>query len=93
MTRYCTCDQWEKGIKAVSGPIHLQSLRSGGQYQFDQDYIFLFCPWCGVRLVSPCRHCGSPSNEKTGNTLYWEDEKNFCSPECVMEDYVKEGRN
>ena len=48
---YPPCDKWEDGIKAVNGPIHLQSMRSGGGYQFDQKFTFNYCPWCGEKLV------------------------------------------
>ncbi|HDZ27357.1 MAG TPA: hypothetical protein ENH65_12710 [Candidatus Aminicenantes bacterium] len=90
MTRYCKCDQWkeleEKRLSHI-GTISPQETRSV------ELSSFLFCPWCGVRLVSPCWHCGSPSDEQTGNTLYWEGEKNFCSVECVMEAEMEKRRN
>lgn len=83
MSRHCKCEKWEEGFKAVDGPMALQSIRSGGKYQFNQDYIFLFCPWCGVRLIAPCYICGEPSNTHTGNTLYWYEDKDFCSAACT----------
>lgn len=46
----CDCNKWDEGIKAVNGPITLQSARSGGNYQFDQNYVFEYCPWCGKEL-------------------------------------------
>ena len=48
--RECKCEKFEDGMKAVNGPITLQSARSGGAYQFDQKYVFRFCPWCGSQL-------------------------------------------
>jgi len=83
MTRHCKCEKWEPGFKAVDDPIALQSIRSGGRYQFDQDYVFLFCPWCGVRLITDCHTCGIPANTHTGNTLYWYEDKDFCSAACA----------
>ena len=46
----CDCEDFEAGIKAVNGPHELQSARSGFNYQFPQEYVFKFCPWCGARL-------------------------------------------
>ena len=51
--KQCTCDKFEAGLKAINGPIHLQSVRSGGKYQFDKEYVFKFCPWCGCQLHQP----------------------------------------
>ncbi len=48
----CNCEKFETGMKAINGPITLQSVRSGGKYQFNQEYVFRFCPWCGKQLSS-----------------------------------------
>lgn len=84
----CDCEQWEKGIKAVNGPIELQCIRSGFEYQFPKEYVFLFCPWCGQRLPQDCAVCGELSNSKTGKTIYWQGDVNFCSPKCSTESMV-----
>ena len=53
MSFKCDCEKFEEGMKAVNGPITLQSMRSGGAYQFDRNYVFRFCPWCGDPLYDP----------------------------------------
>jgi len=91
LVRNCGCEKWEDGVKAVNGPITLQSVRSGGAYEFDQDYVFLFCPWCGLRLNAPCANCGEPSNKNNKNTIYWQEDENYCTVECGVK--VMEGGN
>ena len=46
----CTCKDWKPNIDKINAPITLQTLRSGGAYQFDGE-PFHFCPWCGKELV------------------------------------------
>lgn len=61
-------------MKKINGPIVLQSVRSGGAYQYDGK-PFVFCPWCGKRVIvteqtvrprpepetNRCRVCGTPT--------------------------------
>lgn len=56
MSLHCPCPDWAPQINIVNGPIILQSVRSGGAYKYPGKQ-FLFCPWCGTRLVEddPCR--------------------------------------
>ena len=68
MTRHCKCEEWKNQRAQSSAVLH---------------WNFLFCPWCGVRLIAPCHTCGIPSNEHTSNTLYWYGDKDFCSAACA----------
>lgn len=45
----CTCKDWEPNMRAINGPIVLQSIRSGGRYQYTGKQ-FVYCPWCGKKL-------------------------------------------
>lgn len=47
--KYCDCLDWAANIEKVNGPILLQSLRSGGRYQYDGT-AFKYCPWCSYVL-------------------------------------------
>lgn len=68
--RSCNCEAWLTDYNGIEDSAPQCS--------------FLFCPWCGVRLNAPCANCGEPSNKNTGNTLYWQDEENYCSVECGL---------
>jgi hypothetical protein len=46
----CNCPDWATQIEILNGPIVLQSIRSGGAYQYPGKQ-FTHCPWCGNRLV------------------------------------------
>lgn len=46
----CDCQDWKGNIGKVNAPIILQSVRSGGAYQFDGK-AFVFCPWCSKPLT------------------------------------------
>ncbi len=48
--RRCECDKFEKGMKAITDPIALQTIRTGASYEFDLNYMFDYCPWCGNEL-------------------------------------------
>ena len=79
--RSCDCNQWQE--------LRLKQLGyTGTQYPEERLGVelpeFLFCPWCGVRLNAPCANCGEPSNKDKGNTIYWQDEENYCSVECGL---------
>ncbi len=67
MTGSCRCDRWKIDFDKINA----------------MKISFLFCPWCGLRLTAPCHICEAPSNTHTGNTLYWYEEKNFCSATCA----------
>lgn len=45
------CADWKPQCEHLNGPIILQSVRSGGRYQYGGK-PFLFCPWCGERRPS-----------------------------------------
>lgn len=47
----CSCDDWTPNIDKINGPIVLQSIRSGGAYQYAGKKM-VFCPWCGNKLTS-----------------------------------------
>lgn len=55
----CDCAAWRANIDKVSGPIQLQSIRSGFQYQYD-GAPFQYCPWCSSKLRDEpkCEHVG-----------------------------------
>jgi len=72
VSRHCKCEKWE----LFSGMYDVPKWSESGTE-------FLFCPWCGVRLIAPCHICGTPSNEHTGNTLYWYEDMDFCSVACT----------
>lgn len=84
MTRFCRCPDYKRIIDALNGEQDAITL--------DSTY-FLFCPWCGDRLVAPCVVCEKDSDESTGKTLYWSEEINFCSPGCVMQFDAKQRGN
>jgi hypothetical protein len=42
------CNDWRAGIPLINGPIALQTIRSGGRYQYRLK-PFAFCPWCGAK--------------------------------------------
>jgi len=68
MTRHCKCE------------IGANNIMPDGEAPFEG---YLFCPWCGVRLIADCHTCGIPANTHTGNTLYWYEDKDFCSASCA----------
>ena len=43
------CADFNPGMEAINGPIVLQSIRSGGKYQYPFKPI-VFCPWCGKKI-------------------------------------------
>lgn len=45
----CCCEEWRVNLPKINKPIILQTVRSGGQYQFD-GAPFRYCPWCGKQL-------------------------------------------
>ena len=45
----CLCAEWAENLPKINSPIMLQSIRSGGDYQYD-GLAFRFCPWCGCEL-------------------------------------------
>lgn len=71
MSLFCGCPNWEPEIRKLNGPIVLQSVRSGGRYQYDGK-SFTFCPWCGERLVEKCDQCGAhlmPGEQAEGHYI------------------------
>lgn len=44
------CADWAPQTELINGPIILQSIRSGGLYQY-AGKPFVFCPWCGKHIV------------------------------------------
>ena len=46
----CNCAYWRDNIEKVTGPMTLQTFRSGFRYQYD-GAVFRYCPWCGKGLV------------------------------------------
>ena len=63
------CDEWNKNIDKVNGPIMLQTARSGGGYQYD-GVPFKFCPWCGTPKSGMIDLCITGLSEST-----WDDFK------------------
>lgn len=49
MRKSCPCSDWKENIDKVNAPMVLQSLRSGGEYQYEGKQ-FTHCPWCGKKL-------------------------------------------
>lgn len=47
----CDCKDWENQIEILNGPIVLQTIRSGGAYQY-QGKPFKYCPWCSSELTA-----------------------------------------
>jgi hypothetical protein len=50
MSLHCDCPDWDKEIRIVNSAHVLQSVRSGGGYQYPGKQ-FKFCPWCGKALA------------------------------------------
>lgn len=72
MSLHCNCSDWEPQIAKINGPISLQSVRSGGAYQYDGKQ-FIFCPWCGSRLKLRCHQCNAilePGEQYEGHFFY-----------------------
>jgi hypothetical protein len=72
MSLHCNCPDWEPQIAKINGPISLQSVRSGGAYQYDGKQ-FVFCPWCGSRLKLRCHQCNAilePGEQYEGHFFY-----------------------
>jgi len=76
MMRNCKCKKWQAELKKV------EDLKAQG-VDWTSEHSFFFCPYCGVRLIAPCYTCGIPANTHTGNTLYWYEDKDFCSASCA----------
>ena len=51
------CADWQPQTELVNGPIIMQTLRSGGAYQYP-GIPFRYCPWCGKKR---------PEQEKQSN--------------------------
>mgnify|MGYP001609457682 CR=1 FL=1 len=55
------CPDWPVQIAKLNVPIVLQSVRSGGSWQYD-GIEFRYCPWCGKKRVKE----GESENKKGG---------------------------
>lgn len=42
------CSYWKNETEILNGPIILQTVRTGGRYQYPGT-PFKFCPWCGTK--------------------------------------------
>jgi hypothetical protein len=56
------CPDWEPQTKILDAPIILQSVRSGGAYQYP-GIPFRYCPWCGKQR-SPNAKATNPDPTK-----------------------------
>lgn len=63
----CDCEDWAENIEKVHAPIVLQSVRSGGSYQYDGK-MFTHCPWCGDELQADPEEAWAARNDVANGT-------------------------
>lgn len=44
----CGCEDWQKNIDKINGPITLQAIRSGSKGYTGKKFVY--CPWCSKKL-------------------------------------------
>jgi len=66
MKKYC-CNEWDKNIEKVNGPIVLQSILAGRDIY--DGMPFKFCPWCGNDIEDSLPHEQIPTLEEMRSIL------------------------